>query len=136
MQRQVEKVYDDFTMIVSNGRDLSRERVDELGQGRVWSGADALKNGLADRKGGLYDAVAYARQLCGLEDGRFRIYEYPEIKEESLLQILFGGETIDPEETATSQTSVREPLLPFVGRVQKMTEPSVMLRMESIIELK
>lgn len=136
MQRQVEKVYDDFTMIVSNGRNLSRERVDELGQGRVWSGADALKNGLADRKGGLYDAVAYARQLCGLEDGRFRIYEYPEIKEESLLQILFGGETIDPEETATSQTSVREPLLPFVGRVQKMTEPSVMLRMESIIELK
>lgn len=136
MQRQVEDVYDDFTTIVSDGRGLAKERVDELGQGRVWAGAEALKTGLADRKGGLYDAIAYAQQLCGFEDGKFRIYEYPEPEDASLFQLLFGGDVPDPDETVTSQSGADFSLLPVVDKVRNMTEPGVMVRMESIIDIR
>ena len=58
--RSIEDVYTRFTTIVSEGRDIPVERVDEIGQGRVWTGADALELGLVDELGTLEDAIAYA----------------------------------------------------------------------------
>lgn len=68
MLRSIEDIYDRFTTIVSEGRDLPKERVDEIGQGRVWTGTDALGIGLVDEIGTLQDAVAYAASLAGLDD--------------------------------------------------------------------
>jgi len=53
--------YDTFVAKVAAGRKMTRARVEELAQGRVYTGADAVKNGLADRLGGLGDAVAEIR---------------------------------------------------------------------------
>jgi protease-4 len=61
-------VYADFTEKVASGRRLPAERVHELARGRVWTGADALANGLADEAGGLREAVAIARKRAGLPD--------------------------------------------------------------------
>jgi protease-4 len=61
-------VYADFTDKVAAGRRLPPERVHDLARGRVWSGADAIANGLADEAGGLREAIAIARKRAGLPD--------------------------------------------------------------------
>jgi protease-4 len=64
----LDAVYADFTDKVASGRRLSAERVHDLARGRVWTGADAIANGLADEVGGLREAVAIARKRAGLPD--------------------------------------------------------------------
>lgn len=75
MQSMVEQVYTQFMSLVSEGRNMTVEQVDEIAQGRVWAGSDALNIGLADEKGGLAEAVRYAEMVAGLTD--YRIVEYP-----------------------------------------------------------
>jgi protease IV len=71
----LDAVYEDFTEKVASGRGMSRERVHELGRGRVWTGADAVGNGLADEAGGLHDAIEIARRRAGLPSGApVRVY--------------------------------------------------------------
>lgn len=86
----VEKTYDVFITHVSEGRELEKTEVDRIGQGRVWSGADALELGLIDRFGGLKDAVAIAQEKAGLE--KFRIVSLPEQKDpfEQIMKQLGG----------------------------------------------
>ena len=62
----LDAVYADFTQKVADGRRLPVERVHELARGRVWTGADAIANGLADEAGGLREAIAIARKRAGL----------------------------------------------------------------------
>ncbi len=64
----LDAVYADFTQKVAAGRRMPVERVHELARGRVWTGADAIANGLADEAGGLREAVAIARKRAGLPD--------------------------------------------------------------------
>ena len=64
----LDHIYADFTGKVASGRGLSPERVHELARGRVWTGADALANGLVDRLGGLDLAAGLARDRAGLPD--------------------------------------------------------------------
>ena len=78
MLRSIEDIYTRFTKIVAEGRDLAVERVDEIGQGRVWTGRDALGLGLVDELGTLEDAIAYAASLAGNEDvSAWNIKGYP-----------------------------------------------------------
>ena len=77
-QQEIEGIYDTFVGVVSKGRSMSTEAVDNIAQGRVWSGKDALGNGLADEKGTLLDAVKYTADLVGLKS--YRIECYPEKK--------------------------------------------------------
>ena len=97
MQKQIEKIYDDFTGLVSNGRGISKDSVDAIGQGRVWSGTDALRIGLVDCEGGLQDAIDYTAAKMGWEKGEFRISEYPMAKDVTLLQIHSDGTEINNE---------------------------------------
>ncbi|MCW2809896.1 MAG: signal peptide peptidase SppA, type [Friedmanniella sp.] len=62
----VDAIYDDFTAKVAQGRGLSRDQVEAVARGRVWTGRDALERGLVDRLGGLREAVAIARDRAGL----------------------------------------------------------------------
>jgi protease-4 len=71
----LDAVYADFTEKVASGRRLTAERVHELARGRVWTGADAVANGLADKAGGMSDAIAIARKRAGLrDDAPVRVY--------------------------------------------------------------
>ena len=63
IQQSIEQVYGTFVSRVASGRHLTPEAVDAIGQGRVWTGADALKIGLVDEIGGLDDAIKYAAKL-------------------------------------------------------------------------
>jgi len=70
MQRSIEEGYDAFISHVAEGRGMTKEQVDEIGQGRVWAGEQAKEIGLVDEFGGLKDAIAMAAEMEGLEDYR------------------------------------------------------------------
>ena len=70
MQASVERIYDRFTSIVAEGRDLDKDFVDSIAQGRVWAGSDALELGLVDRIGTIKDAVIYAAASAGSSYGQ------------------------------------------------------------------
>lgn len=81
IQQGVDKIYDTFITHVSEGRGLTKAEVDAIGQGRVWTGSDALEIGLVDELGGLNDAIAHAAKLANLEEGSYRLKNLPEQKD-------------------------------------------------------
>ena len=107
MQGMVEDIYTKFTALVSEGRELPVEYVDEVGQGRVWTGADAFRNKLVDEIGGLTDAIQYAAACADLTD--YRIEEYPKAKTqvEQILELLQGAEA-SVKAIANPEESIRE----------------------------
>jgi protease IV len=66
LEAMLDRVYADFTQRVAEGRGMSGETVHEVARGRVWTGADAARNGLVDTLGGLRDATRIARARAGL----------------------------------------------------------------------
>ena len=81
----VENVYEDFISNVAERRGMEKQAVDAIGQGQVWTGVDALENGLVDQLGGLDDAVDVAAELAGIADDEF------------------GRKTIEPKLSPTEQ---------------------------------
>ncbi|MCW3076930.1 MAG: sppA [Bacteroidetes bacterium] len=75
IQKSVEKIYDVFTKRVAEGRKMNQALVDSIGQGRVWTGADAVKINLVDELGGLNDAIAYAAKAAKLKE--YKLLELP-----------------------------------------------------------
>jgi len=65
--------YDDFISDVAASREMEKSDVDLIGQGQVWTGIDALNNGLIDELGNLDDAIAAAAELAGLDEDEFGI---------------------------------------------------------------
>ena len=70
IQQGIKDVYQTFISRVSDGRGISTKKVDEIGQGRVWSGYDAKKIGLIDEFGGIEKAVELAANLAELDEYR------------------------------------------------------------------
>ncbi|MDR0368735.1 MAG: signal peptide peptidase SppA, partial [Bacteroidales bacterium] len=79
MQQYVENTYSLFTQRVADGRNISKSYVDSIGQGRVWSGVDALRLNLADTLGGIDVAVKKAAQLAEISD--YALIERPIMKD-------------------------------------------------------
>ena len=79
MQATVESIYEKFTALVADGRDMKVEDVDAIAQGRVWTGAQALEIGLVDAIGTLEDALRHAAMMADAENGlgSFHLVEYP-----------------------------------------------------------
>ncbi|CAL2074990.1 signal peptide peptidase SppA [Tenacibaculum sp. 190524A02b] len=76
----VEQVYTTFLERVADGRNMTLEEADEVAQGRVWTGKEALENGLVDSLGSLEDAINIAADLAEIED--YRIRSYPNYKKD------------------------------------------------------
>ncbi len=87
IQESVEDIYETFITHVSEGRGMSKQEVDKIGQGRVWSGIDALEVGLIDQIGGLEDAIVSAAELSDLED--YRVVSLPK-KTDEIEELLKG----------------------------------------------
>ncbi len=85
MQQWVDDFYDGFVERVAEGRKLTTAQVDSIGQGRVWTGADAKERGLVDELGGLEDAIRAAATLANISD--YRKVELPE-QEDFLKKLL------------------------------------------------
>jgi len=87
IKKGIEHTYLQFKERVAKGRSLSPEAVENLAQGRVWSGKKALELGLVDRLGDLQDAIEYAAESAGIET--YNILSYPKF-EENLENLLKG----------------------------------------------
>ena len=101
-QAWLDRVYDDFTSKVAEGRGLPKERVLEIAKGRIWTGEDARDLGLVDELGGLSTALALAKKEAGIaEDEDVKIVVYPRPLN-PLEQLLKGrGESSEPVTLAT-----------------------------------
>ena len=98
MQASVENIYEKFTGLVAEGRDMTVPAVDEIAQGRVWTGAEALEIGLVDEIGTIEDAIIYAA-FCidgvqSLNDVQITAYPKPLTTMELLLESFGGGESV------------------------------------------
>lgn len=78
LQKSVNRGYDTFTKAVADGRKKTQAYINSIGQGRVWTGQQALKIGLVDRLGNISDAVASAARKANLKD--YQLVSYPEQK--------------------------------------------------------
>ena len=96
MQASVENIYNKFTSLVAEGRDMTVEDVDAIAQGRVWAGADAIEIGLVDQIGTIEDAIEYAAMsiegVSSVNDVQVVGYPKPKTTLETLLETLGGEE--------------------------------------------
>ena len=81
VKENIENIYEMFKKRVSDGRNISMDEVENLAQGRVWSGEQALKNGLVNEEGDIKDAINAAAELADLGND-FNITSYPKIEPE------------------------------------------------------
>lgn len=79
IQLEVDRVYDTFLNRVAKGRGVTAASVDSIGQGRVWTGEQALSNGLVDAIGGIDRAIAAAAAKADLKS--YKLVEYPAVKD-------------------------------------------------------
>jgi protease-4 len=79
IQFEIEEIYQTFITHVAEGRNMTKEKVDEIGQGRVWSGANAMEIGLIDEFGGLDKAIEIAAKAANLE--KYRVVDLPKLKD-------------------------------------------------------
>jgi len=132
IQTSVKNIYTTFITHVGEGRNMSATAVDEIGQGRVWTGYDAKEIGLIDTYGGIEKAIEIAAYLAKLED--FRIISLPKKKNPfEELSLKLGGEA-----------SISDLILSKFGFITQMTVPieellkgdRIQARVPFIMELK
>jgi protease-4 len=95
VQNDVDRIYKVFVTKASEGRHLKYEQVDEIGQGRIWTGLQAKKNGLVDVIGGIRKAIEIASRKAKLKN--YVIVEYPRMKQ--LFESLFDDISTEAGDT-------------------------------------
>lgn len=130
VQKDIEYIYKQFTGLVAEGRNMTVEAVDELGQGRVWVGRAALGNGLVDTIGGLKDALDYTAQTAGCID--YQIVSYPEPL--TLREQLMSMMNPDTEDYLVEGFGFAAPAVRFLRSIDGMKEPAIYARMPFEIE--
>jgi protease-4 len=113
MQASVEHIYDRFTKIVAEGRNMNVSDVDAIAQGRVWTGAQALELGLVDAIGTLDEALIHAALLVDAENGldNIQVVEYPKplTTVEMLASLIAGEEKVVMPEQLNGKVYARLP---------------------------
>jgi protease IV len=130
----LDRVYDDFTTKVAEGRKLPKEKVLEIAKGRVWTGEDAKALGLVDELGGFPVALRLVREAIGLSaDAKICLKEFPRRKSplEALLRQGPDSSQKAAEETLARGLEIIQPLA-RVARDLETTRESDVLRMPEI----
>ena len=122
-QAWLDRIYDDFTSKVAEGRRLPRQRVLEIAKGRIWTGEDAKALGLVDELGGFDVALRLAKQAAGIpEKEEVRLKLFPPRK--SLLEVIMERLTgREPQEEEAGMVALRRALelvQPFARRVRML----------------
>jgi protease IV len=108
-QKSVNQVYEEFLDRVADGRKMPKAKVNEIAQGRVWSGIEAQKIGLVDEMGGLAKAIAYAADQAKLGKD-WSVVEYPDTESvaERLIKRLSGEEVAQLRAASAHSPLTRE----------------------------
>ena len=125
LERKVDQFYGTFLDRVSEGRGMSKEQIDAVGRGRVWTGQQAIDRHLVDHLGGLREALAAARAAANLPDD-VPIVEMPAEKQSLLEQAigLLGGTS----GSATESAAQMQALPPAVRGLARSLAPLVVFR--------
>jgi protease-4 len=121
-QDEVDSIYSQFLGRVAEGRGMTKEQVNVVARGRVWTGRDALKIGLVDELGGLSDAITYAAKKANIQEKR--VLYYPLKKQDKLTELLEQFEEDEDAEFALKQQQMPEELLRYyqeLKRIESMT---------------
>lgn len=90
LTESIEIIYDTFVSRVADGRKMSKEKVDEIAQGRVWTGTMAKQLGLVDELGSLDDAIAFAAKTAKTTDYKISLFPQYKIEFGDLIRKFFG----------------------------------------------
>jgi protease-4 len=129
VQEEVDAIYDQFLSRVSEGRGMTKERVNEIARGRVWTGRDALKIGLVDRLGGIQDAIAYAAKKSSISAPK--VLYYPLKKEDKWADLFEQLEEEQANEIRISQQgSMPQELVNYYNQLKSIESMSgIQMRM-------
>lgn len=119
---QVRHIYREFVDRVASGRKMTAAAVDEVARGRVWTGAQAVEQGLVDELGGFWDAVDAAKELAGLDAGaEVELVFYPRPKP--------FAERVAESLGMSAETRLPEPLARIIGTLVPPFTPGTILTM-------
>lgn len=130
MQQHVNQTYTAFVNHVTRARNKTFEDIDNIGQGRVWSGVDAKNIGLIDEFGGLNDAITYAANKVGIDN--YRIIELPKQKDPLAMILESMGEGVLLKSVNSSKIDVSR----YVNHILKAVNmQGIQARMEYDIDM-
>lgn len=95
--KSLDRIYEDFTLKVSEAREIPLEKMNLLARGRVWSGADAVQNGLVDEIGGINQALGLAKKMADIkENEKCAILYYPKAKtlQEKIMEVIQSSPSV------------------------------------------
>ncbi len=113
VQKEVDYIYDQFLGRVAEGRGMTKEEVNTVARGRVWTGKDALSIGLVDTLGGLNDAIDYAANEAKIDNPI--VQYFPKVKKEPWMELL---ESIEEQES--KQASLPEDISKLYQRIKSI----------------
>lgn len=120
----MDEIYNSFVKKVAEGRNLDPDETEKIARGRIWSGNDAIKNGLIDRLGGMDEAIALAKEKARLDPEKdYPLVVYP--KSKTLMERLVEGELF----AGTPEIPTKADIMNFVS---EMARPSVLVKMPDI----
>ncbi len=121
LQNITEEAYNSFITKAASGRNMEVSELEQLASGRIWTGTEAVENGLVDMIGNLDDAIDIAAQKAGISDD-YALRYYPEQK--SALEELISGLTEEQEERMLkSNLGELYPYYKKLESVKSMTGP-------------
>lgn len=116
IQKSVDDIYDQFKGRVAAGRGMTKEQVNVIGRGRVWTGRDALKIGLVDELGGMKDAISYAADKAGIKDQK--VVYYPKVKEDKFAELIEQFEEQNESEVKIESTELPKEMLTYYRKLK------------------
>ena len=118
IQKGVDDIYEQFKQRVADGRGMTKEEVNVVGRGRVWTGRDALNVGLVDELGGLKDAIAYAAKNAGIKESK--VLYYPLVKEDKFAEFIEQLEDSEEIEASTKTPEIPESLMHYYNQLKEL----------------
>ncbi len=128
----VELVYTTFVDKVAAGRNMTFAQVDSIAQGRVWTGKEAIENGLVDELGSLQDAIVIAADLAGIDD--YRVRNYPDYKKD--FKDLFKGPFASIKESVLTEELGKENYKIYKRIKQFSDLKGIQTRLPFLLEIK
>ncbi|MEZ9821921.1 signal peptide peptidase SppA [Shewanella sp. 10N.286.45.A1] len=118
IQRHIERGYKDFISLVATERDMTLEQVDNIAQGRVWTGRKALELGLVDGIGDLQNAVTHAAELAKIDHFDTEVIQQELSPQDQFIQEMFASAAVYIPESLTQTTLVDK----LLGQFSTLTD--------------
>lgn len=133
MKKRTDDFYELFLQKVSNGRDMTVDEVNDVAQGRIWTGKRALEHGLVDEIGNLQDAIKSAATLSDLDE--YKVVEYPKLMDPLTKMITeFANQSVQTSVDAYFTTKLREQVPHFDDLRDLITTDGPTARLPVVIQ--